>query len=558
MREDPAVTPQERDEACPAEWTLSVYVDAELEAGDARALDLHLVGCRTCRERVVALRDEAAALRAALALEDAVAPAPLPAEPPQGLLFSAGTAATATVVCLTALAWLVAPALPPALAWLNPFDLGSLIGLCFDAVSLVRDRALELYRFALGAAAVLSASLLLTGSLGAVTRRLLPSRGAAALLGALGLSAALPAPAAAVELLFDTESARVPAGEVVEHTWVTTARSVVIDGTLRGDLIAVGDRVVIAGVLDGNLYGGARRVEIEGEVTGSVLALGERVRVAGTIGGNLYAGADQTTLTESARVARDVGAAGDGLSLSGAVGRDLWAYLSWVELRGAVARGVVAYAEHADVLPSARVGDDLHVVHREEPGQIVIDPAATVGGETRVVPESEEPWSRWDRYGSVEFYIFFLLFLAAAFLTGILMFRFAPWLFGSRFRTGSDLLRPLGVGFVTVVATPIAILLVAITVVGIPIALAAAAALAACLYAARILVAGAVGMAILGTPAEGQWREFALPLLVGLALVSVVLEIPYLGGVLGVLTLLVGSGAFVLRVRAQLGGEHRD
>ena len=43
---------------CPSEFTWSVYVDGELSPDELRGAEMHLVACRDCRGRVVALQEE--------------------------------------------------------------------------------------------------------------------------------------------------------------------------------------------------------------------------------------------------------------------------------------------------------------------------------------------------------------------------------------------------------------------------------------------------------------------------------------------------------------------
>lgn len=538
--------------ACPPEWTLSFYVDRELELDDRLRVDAHLVHCRACRERVLALEMEGDALRAVLSLEDRVETVVRRVAVGESLTFGAGTATAAGVTSLAVLAWLLALPVPPALEWLNPLDGRNIFALFFDVVAILRDQGPAFYQFGVASIALLSAAFLMTTSFTLVTRRFLTHPGTALLLGLLGLSALAPAPSSAIEFLFDVDKVELPAGEVVEETWVTTAESVLIEGTLRGDLVALGDRVVIAGVVDGNLISGARRVEITGRVSGSTVTFGDRVRIEGSVDQGAYSAAGQTTLAESGRVGRSLAAVGDGLLVSGVIDQDLHTYVEWFELRGQVGRDVVAYGEQVDVLAMARIGGDLDVVHLEASKSVVVDDSAAIAGEVTIAPEEEETTSALDRYASADFYIYFVLSLAAAFFAGLVLYRLAPWFFSTRFEAASDLVKPLGYGFVLVFAVPIGLVLLALTIVGIPIALAGLASLAACFYLAKIIVGGAIGLALLGAPEESAWREFALPLIAGLGILFVVTSLPFVGGVLGFLTLLVGSGAIALRIRERM------
>lgn len=130
---------------------------------------------------------------------------------------------------------------------------------------------------------------------------------------AFGLSViALPAlPATAAET-FSSELVIVTEGDVV------------VD-----DVYAVGNRVLVRGVIDGDLIAlAAQDIRIEGEVTGSVLAMAPEVVVTGAIGGALRVLAPSVEVTGS--IGRDLvsGAGRLEVASSGEVGRDviLWAW----------------------------------------------------------------------------------------------------------------------------------------------------------------------------------------------------------------------------------------
>ena len=44
--------------SCFSELTYAFFVDGELDASEARSVEAHLIGCRSCRALVVGLQDE--------------------------------------------------------------------------------------------------------------------------------------------------------------------------------------------------------------------------------------------------------------------------------------------------------------------------------------------------------------------------------------------------------------------------------------------------------------------------------------------------------------------
>ena len=192
---------------------------------------------------------------------------------------------TGALAALAALGWIGQTSLPSSFAWLNPFDLKTAFSLFFDTIFALRDDAPAIYQLILSTSALVSIAFLMTASFTLVSRRILGREiGSLLIVGSATLIClGSPTAANAIEFLFERDAEIVTANEVVEQTWVSSARNVMIEGTLRGDLIALGDRVVISGVLDGNLVTGARKIEVSGEVTGSIIAFGERVKISGNV-----------------------------------------------------------------------------------------------------------------------------------------------------------------------------------------------------------------------------------------------------------------------------------
>ena len=91
----------------------------------------------------------------------------------------------------------------------------------------------------------------------------------------------------------------------------------------------------------------------------------------------------------------------------------------------------------------------------------------------------------------------------------------------------------------TLVALPVAAIIVAVTVIGLPIALISLVLYLIALYLAKIVVAEFVGRQLM------QSRG-ALPLLVGVLVVVVAINLPWIGGLINFLLILLGLGALAV------------
>jgi hypothetical protein len=109
--------------------------------------------------------------------------------------------------------------------------------------------------------------------------------------------------------------------------------------------------------------------------------------------------------------------------------------------------------------------------------------------------------------------------------------------------------RAAGIGFLVLIATPIAAIVLGVTLIGLPVALLGLVAWLTGLYLAKIFVAALVGQTLMTSPTSRP-GSFALALLLGLVLVFVAVNLPYLGGWIRALVVLLGLGIGFVQVRA--------
>lgn len=293
---------------------------------------------------------------------------------------------------------------------------------------------------------------------------------------------------------------------------------IVDEGETTGDLETFGGDVVIRGTVDGDLSAFAGNVRIVGNVTGDVEAAAGNVVVAGTVEGDLTATGGNVALFETGTVGGSVEAAAGSVRIDGEVGE---------ELR--------VGAESIAVGPSASIGGDLRY-----DGTLDLADGATVGGE--VIEDSG--LSIGGPIPSIPEVFFSAYFFLVTLVVGALLLLVFPDF--SRGLVDRTMDRPgvSGVvGFAALVATPIALLLVAVTIVGIPLALAGVV-----LYLLAIWIGGIYGQYLVGAwllsllDREHRW----LALLAGVVLVALVSRLPVIGGLVDFAVLVWGLGALAM------------
>jgi cytoskeletal protein CcmA (bactofilin family) len=321
-----------------------------------------------------------------------------------------------------------------------------------------------------------------------------------------------------------------------------------------GDLITAAERVTITGTLRGNLYAFAKRVEITGQVTGDVIGLIESTDVDGSIEGSLYVFTSRLTLGPAARVGRDLALFANEGALAGRVVRDVFFAGERLELRGEVGRNVIARwgIERVTLLDAARISGDLDA-WLNDAADLERAPGAHVAGQVRT-HEAASSDRYLAGYRDPAVWALHAVLLLASFLFGLLIHILAPGLLHADLSTTRQLFSTLGWGFVALLLTPIALLALALTLVGIPIALFGFFAYVTAIYLAEIVVAVWIGRLIL-PPRDQSLLSFARTLGLGLVIVVIATHIPFVGVPIWSVAILLGLGVLASRARTALLGE---
>ncbi|RDZ65018.1 hypothetical protein C5B90_01235 [Haloferax sp. Atlit-12N] len=334
------------------------------------------------------------------------------------------------------------------------------------------------------------------------------------------------------------------AGVAVAQQGPAAGGAVVVDEgeTFDGDLDAVGGTVVIAGTVTGDVSATAGTVLVAetGVINGNLDAVAGSVTLEGTVGGDVSLAGGAVFVRDTADVGGSLDAAGD-----------------TVQLDGAVAGTVRVGANELAVGPTARVGGSLEY----DAATATVDSAAAVDSGVRQVDGlvvatpvvAGTPFQFGQFEGPViPDWVVSGYWLLANFVVGAIIVLVAPDF--ARRVTGlgtKKAVRSGGVGLLAIVAVPIVLLLLLLTIVGIPLSLAGGVGFLLALW-----VAGIYGALVLGTwllslaDYDNRW----VALFAGLFVLAVLDFVP-LGGVLEFVVLLVGLGAFALALRGESAND---
>src|SRR5262245_37023009 len=174
---------------------------------------------------------------------------------------------------------------PLTLEWANPFRYsGALNFLATSFVYLINEGGSMLASII---TSIGVASLIALG-LAAILPLLKRASKPALLVTTILVLVSFSFPSYAIDIRGNRPTVTVAAGEMVDDSLLAYGDTVIIDGTITGDLIAAARRVKITGTVQGDVLCAAENVEIGGNVEGNVYGVGESVQLTG-IARNLYA-----------------------------------------------------------------------------------------------------------------------------------------------------------------------------------------------------------------------------------------------------------------------------
>jgi cytoskeletal protein CcmA (bactofilin family) len=537
---------------CFPELTYSIYADGELPAGEAREVLAHIEACSRCHDLVESLRVENRMLAVAVEEMDgteAVAPVPV-AAPPCRPLLQVGLPMLAALVALrVGVGWLAGWLPSGSTDWINPITSTGFSSLAFTG----------LFNLAHGGYAVLGSIMTVVAALGVLfvltvglvyclRRRPLPL----AVPIALSLFLMAPAPGAALDTRTGA-SVTVPEGETVDESLAATGENVYIEGVVDGGLLASARRVVVRGVVKGDLYVFAQYLDIEGTVEGTIHAWAQTIRLNGRVTRDAYIGGDVFQTGASGEVGRDAVLFVQSASLEGKVHRDMGLVGRSLDLRGTVGRNSRVHVEAVSLQETARVGGDL-TIHIPDEKMVQIAEGSIVAGETEVKPPRGN--AAGNRYLAISYWGWAFVWLVAAVLVGLLFYWLFPGLFDNWMDRPMDVARTLGLGFLVLVVGAVGCILAAVTLVGLPLAAVGAALLGVGIYLAKIVAAEYLGELILRRGTRGR-QITLLGLVVGLAVVYLLIHLPWIGSLVNVLVTLLGLGMVSLQVYKGLWRRRR-
>ena len=313
-----------------------------------------------------------------------------------------------------------------------------------------------------------------------------------------------------------------------------------IEQPVAGDVLAAAGRIRIAQPVAQDAALAAGDIEVRARIGQDLRAAAGNLTLAAPVGGDAHLVGGSVRLERGAEIAGPAWIAGGDVQLLGRLGGRTKIYAGSVVIDGIVNGDLQITAKNIELRPGAQIAG---AVRYTSPNELRMAEGAKVAGAIE-----RQPTRSLDRSPRASGSFGIVLWLLSLFAAGVVWLLLFPGYAGAaQAQLQKAPAASLGVGFLVLVAMPVAVALLAITIVGLPLALTLLAAYGLVLLAGYLVVATTLADRLLvaaGKPAATRGWRFA-SLAIALLLLLLVSAIPVLGWLIALGVLMAGSGALV-------------
>jgi len=366
----------------------------------------------------------------------------------------------------------------------------------------------------------------------------------------LAISTVILAGSLSATMFQDEGRFSVTPGDTIDDDIMLAISEGTVDGTVTGDVLVACRKFNVTGDIGGSFNCIAQYAIMRGLVERSTRILAQEITIDGRINGNLLAIGSTTDISYRSEIGQDLTVIGNQISINGTVGRNLMIRGDKVIISGKIDGAVDIKAKSISIVAPAEINGDIFY---KSVNEIEIDEDAIIGGEIEweeIKPEEVEE-------GGILWGFRFIMALCL-FVTGLILIPLTKKHVHSAARhIVKKPLMAIGIGFIAFCAMPVAVIFLAVIIVGIPASIILFCLYITFLYISKIYVAVALGGLIIKRlrSTEPGW---IWSLLLGIIILTLLFTIPVIGMVIYAITVFAGLGGIILAIRECQIAEPRN
>lgn len=355
-------------------------------------------------------------------------------------------------------------------------------------------------------------------------------------------------------------SVYVEKNQVVEGNLYAAGQSITIEGRVTGDVICAGQTVTIKGRVDGDVICAGQSIIADGDIGGSLRTAGNTIFIGGKVARNVMSFGANITTNASSTVGWDMLVAGAMVEARGKIGRDLYGGAANAVVSGEVGKNIRLHIDDRALAANKKINKDdkKNIPFKITDGAKIngdvnykgVLEADIAGGakikgkinhDVAVIPGKAKTSSGGWAMSKI-------ISIFSAFVVGLVLVSF----FRKQIKDISQLIyknywSKIGWGVVLFFLTPIAFVLLLITIIGIPTALLMMTAWVMALYLGKVLAGIIIGRKILEIKYKDESMVWSM--ILGIFILWLACSIPFFGAFVSMIAIWWAWGSVAMYLK---------
>lgn len=344
-----------------------------------------------------------------------------------------------------------------------------------------------------------------------------------------------------------------PTDRVFENLYYAAGENIIIQSPMKDDVYLAGSNIEISGPVEGDVIAVGSNVIISSEIKGNLRVIAKTVIIKGKIGKNVTIAGAVVTITPEAEINQSLIVAGSNVEINGKIGKNIYA-------------AAINISINSEILGSAYLKIDPE-------GSLILYPQANISGNLEYTATKtaeikggakiglKEKFTQWqieqrsplrNRFNLI-FLTWWLAGFFGALVVGlILVILFKDYTLKVQKQIDKNILLTMAKGLIYLIVAPIALIILAITIIGLPLALILGALYIILLYMVKIFVGIYIGEKAIRLFNKKLPIPLIWSMIAGLVIIYILFLLPFIGGLVKFVVVLWGLGVLLEIIKKDL------
>ena len=348
-----------------------------------------------------------------------------------------------------------------------------------------------------------------------------------------------------------------PENLVFDNIYYATGENLNLKAQMKDDVYLAGFNIDISGPVDGDVIVIGSKVVINSEIKGNLRVIGRTVIFNGKVDKNVTIIGEMVTISTGAEIGQSLIVAGNNIAIDGKITKNIYGGASNLSLNGEILGNVyltMGPAGNLILYPQANIHGNLEYTAKRT---AELKAGAKIGSQEKFTAWQMETKAPAKQKLSLFFLTCWIASLLGAVVVGlILVIIFKDYTLRVEKQIDKNILMAVLKGLVYLIVTPIALVILAITIIGFPLAVIMGLLYGIILYLTKIFVGIYLGERLIHLINKKIEIPLLWSMICGLVIIYLLCLIPYFGWIIKLIVVLWGLGVLMGIIKKDLKLEN--